>query len=91
MEKESDGLNLTISHDGNVEEGYFLSQEEMRQLLISFRQETNLSVEMLAKLMDIDPEILRDYENGRFDLKLEAYRLMFYIYSMLNDDFNLRN
>lgn len=89
MEQEPD--DLTISHDGNIEEGYFLSQEEMRQLLISFRQETNLSVEMLAKLMDIDPEILRDYENGRFDLKLEAYRLMFYLYSFLNDDFKLHN
>lgn len=94
MEKELknfEDLNLTISYESNGEEGYFLSQKQMRQLLINFRKENGLTVETLAKMMDIDPEILQDYEAGIFDLTLEAYRLMFFIYSFLGDDFKVKN
>lgn len=94
MEKELknfEDLNLTISYESNGEEGYFLSQKQMRQLLINFRKENGLTDETLAKLMDIDPKILQDYEAGIFDLTLEAYRLMFFIYSFLGDDFKVKN
>lgn len=80
-----------ISYESNGEEGYFISQDQLRRLLVNFRKENGLTVETLAKWMDIDLEILQDYESGIFDLTLDAYRLMLSIYSKLNDDFMVKN
>ena len=52
MEKE---LSLTIIHNDQGEEGYLLTQDDMRQLLKDFRREAQLSFEALGKLCDIDP------------------------------------
>ncbi|MBS6996621.1 MAG: hypothetical protein KH123_08240 [Azospirillum sp.] len=73
MEKE---LSLTIIHNDQGEEGCLLSQDDMRQLLRNVRREAQLTFEALGKLCDIDPEILQDYEEGIYNLRPEAYRLM---------------
>ena len=68
MEKE---LSFTIIHNDQGEEGYLLTQDDMRQLLKDFRREAQLSFEALGKLCDIDPEILQDYEEGIYNLRPE--------------------
>ena len=73
MEKE---LSLTIIHNDQGEEGCLLSQDDMRQLLRNVRREAQLTFEALGKLCDIDPEILQDYEEGIYNLRPEAYRLI---------------
>lgn len=88
MEKE---LSLTIVHNDQGEEGYLLSQEDIRQLLRNLRQEAQLSYEILSKLCNIDPEIIQEYENGLFNLKPQAYYLLLDIYSLLFDDFKVKN
>lgn len=88
MEKE---LSLTIIHNDQGEEGYLLTQDDMRQLLKDFRREAQLSFEALGKLCDIDPEILQDYEEGIYNLRPEAYRLILHIYGLLFDDFKVKN
>lgn len=88
MEKE---LSLTITRNEQGEEGYLLSQKDMRQMLKNFRQEAQLSYETLGKLCDVDPEILQEYEEGLFNLKPEAYYLLLDIYGRLFDDFKVKN
>lgn len=88
MEKE---LSLTIVHNDQGEEGSLLSQEDIRQLLRNLRQEAQLSYEILSKLCNIDPEIIQEYENGLFNLKPQAYYLLLDIYSLLFDDFKVKN
>ena len=84
-------LSLTIIHNDQGEEGYLLTQDDMRQLLKDFRREAQLSFEALGKLCDIDPEILQDYEEGIYNLRPEAYRLILHVYGLLFDDFKVKN
>ena len=71
--------------------GFLLTQDDMRQLLKGFRREAQLSFEALGKLCDIDPEILQDYEEGIYNLRPEAYRLILHVYGLLFDDFKVKN
>lgn len=71
--------------------GFLLTQDDMRQLLKNFRREAQLSFEALGKLCDIDPEILQDYEEGIYNLRPEAYRLILHVYGLLFDDFKVKN
>lgn len=89
MEKE---LSLTIIHNDQGEEGCLLSQDDMRQLLRNVRQGGAADFqEALGKLCDIDPEILQDYEEGIYNLRPEAYRLILHVYGLLFDDFKVKN
>lgn len=91
MEKERQKLRLTVAKNNHCEESCILTQDQLRQIFKDCRLEHNLSIETLGKLTDINPELLRDYEEGNYELRPEFYKLLLYVYGTLNDDFKVRN
>lgn len=90
MEKEDKKPQVTMVIDSSKNDYYF-SPEQLRQILIKFRKDKNLSIEELGRIADIDPDVLRDYEAGKFDLMLDAYRLMYRAYMFMREKHGIRN
>lgn len=88
MEKEDRKPQVTMVIDSSKNDYYF-SPEQLRQILIKFRKDKNLSIEEFGRIADINPDVLRDYEAGKFDLMLDAYRLIHRTYCFMNAE--LRN
>lgn len=90
MEKEDKKPQVTMVIDSSKNDYYF-SPEQLRQILIKFRKDKNLSIEEFGRIADIDPDVLRDYEAGKFDLMLDAYRLMYRTYMFMREKHGKRD
>lgn len=64
--------------------GRYLSQDELRQWFKTKMQEVQVRYDLFCQLIDIDEEIMRDWQAGAFSLKQGAFDCMVETFDQLS-------